>query len=82
MSENLGESRIREIVKELKESGMRCYCDLDNWQPEGDTGHSWVCPIHKTAKERRRKEVADDRRKQIADWAKASLREKYEWWCP
>jgi len=29
---------------------MRCNCDLDNWQPETDTGHSWVCRIHKVAK--------------------------------
>lgn len=26
---------------------MQCRCDLDNWQPDPRTGHSWVCPIHK-----------------------------------
>ena len=29
-----------------------CRCDLDRWQPEKDTGHSWVCPIHKAMKRR------------------------------
>lgn len=24
----------------------RCFCDLDNWEPEKTTGHSCVCPIH------------------------------------
>lgn len=28
---------------------MQCNCDLDNWEPERDTGHSCVCRIHKTA---------------------------------
>ena len=37
---------LKEIVKELKENGLRCNCDLDNWQPE-KTGHSWVCRIHR-----------------------------------
>lgn len=27
--------------------GVHCRCDLDRWQPEKETGHSWVCPIHK-----------------------------------
>ena len=39
-------------VKEL-EAIMGCNCDLDNWQPERDTGHSWVCRLHKAAKENR-----------------------------
>ena len=39
---------IKEIVLTL-EKEMACNCDLDNWQPEGDTGHSWVCRIHKAA---------------------------------
>ena len=34
------------IVKELEET-MQCNCDLDNWEPERTTGHSWVCQIHK-----------------------------------
>jgi len=37
------------IVAEL-EKAMGCNCDLDNWEPERDTGHAWVCRIHKTAK--------------------------------
>lgn len=31
---------------------LQCNCDLDNWEPEPDTGHSWVCRIHKAIKER------------------------------
>jgi len=38
------------IVQE-KEKALRCNCDLDNWQPEPQTGHSWVCRIHKAAME-------------------------------
>ena len=39
----------RELAKLLRET-MQCNCDLDNWQPEPDTGHSWVCRIHKRIK--------------------------------
>ncbi len=39
----------REKAKEL-EKKMRCNCDLDNWEPEKDTGHSWVCRIHRRVK--------------------------------
>jgi hypothetical protein len=42
---------LREIANYLyNNKGIRCNCDLDNWQPENDTGHSWVCRIHKSAK--------------------------------
>ena len=41
----------KEIAKVLCDGGMRCFCDLDNWQPEAVTGHSSVCPIHKRAVE-------------------------------
>ena len=41
---------LKEKVKQLEEN-MQCNCDLDNWSPEPDTGHSWVCRIHKKAKE-------------------------------
>ena len=41
--------KLRQIAKELKDSGMKCNCDLDNWQPEKSTGHSWVCRIHRAA---------------------------------
>jgi hypothetical protein len=43
------EKTLREIVAELKAEGMRCNCDLDNWEPEQSTGHSHVCRIHKRA---------------------------------
>lgn len=39
----------RQYAQKLKEDGLRCNCDLDNWQPEPETGHSWVCRIHKAA---------------------------------
>ena len=42
---------LRQIAEELKAGGMRCNCDLDNWQPERTTGHSCVCRIHKAAME-------------------------------
>ena len=41
--------QLRAAAARLKEGGMRCNCDLDNWQPENTTGHSWVCRIHKAA---------------------------------
>jgi hypothetical protein len=43
----------REIAQELKAGGIRCNCDLDNWQPEQTTGHTCVCRIHKAAMERK-----------------------------
>lgn len=39
---------LREKAKELAKK-MRCNCDLDNWQPDTRTGHSWVCRIHRAA---------------------------------
>lgn len=47
--------QMKQIVKELKDT-MQCNCDLDNWQPEQATGHSWVCRIHKAAMARQRKQ--------------------------
>ncbi len=41
--------RLRERVK-VFEQQFQCNCDLDNWESERDTGHSWVCRIHKKAK--------------------------------
>jgi len=38
-----------DLARELRKT-MQCNCDLDNWQPEADTGHSWVCRIHKEVK--------------------------------
>ena len=40
---------LREIAADLKARGMRCNCDLDTWEPERSSGHSWVCRIHKKA---------------------------------
>jgi hypothetical protein len=38
--------QIIEIIKK-HESELQCMCDLDKWEPEPITGHSFVCPIHK-----------------------------------
>ena len=40
---------LKETAQTLRDEGMRCFCDLDNWQPERDTGHSFVCPINEKA---------------------------------
>ena len=40
---------LRARVSELRLT-MQCNCNLDSWEPEIDTGHSWVCRIHKAAK--------------------------------
>ena len=45
------EKTIKEIVKELEKT-MQCNCDLDRWEPERKTGHSWVCRIHEAAMRR------------------------------
>jgi len=47
---------LAEKAKAILDGGMRCNCDLDNWVPEVDTGHTWVCRIHKAVKEQQRKE--------------------------
>jgi hypothetical protein len=44
---------LRTIAAELEESGMRCNCDLNKWEPESITGHSWVCRIHRSAMARK-----------------------------
>ncbi len=41
-------NRLHEIVEE-QESLLQCTCDLDCWEPEKTTGHTWVCQIHKNA---------------------------------
>lgn len=46
-----GKMTERQIADRLYADGMGCNCDLDNWQPEQHTGHSWVCRIHKRAVE-------------------------------
>ena len=35
----------KKIIENL-ENKMSCNCDLDNWEPDKRTGHSWVCRIH------------------------------------
>lgn len=40
---------LKDIARSLYASGMRCNCDLDNWEPTERTGHSHVCRIHKAA---------------------------------
>ncbi len=40
---------LRTIAKGLKDSGMGCNCDLNNWEPTKTSGHSYVCRIHKMA---------------------------------
>ena len=47
--------RQKEIAKEVAKNNQ-CNCDLDNWQPERSTGHSWVCRIHKMAGSKYREE--------------------------
>jgi hypothetical protein len=37
---------MRRIAQKLA-GEMQCNCDLDNWKPEPNTGHSHVCRIHK-----------------------------------
>lgn len=44
----------RQRAEELSRE-MRCNCDLDKWEPERRTGHSWVCRIHKAVVEEERK---------------------------
>jgi len=39
---------LKEIAKELEKT-MQCNCDLDKWEPERSTGHSFVCRIHNKA---------------------------------
>ena len=41
----------RRCADDLYAGGMQCNCDLDNWEPEKSTGHSWVCRIHSAATE-------------------------------
>lgn len=41
---------LKEIVAELRGNGMGCNCDLDNWQPNTDSGHSWVCRLDEEAR--------------------------------
>lgn len=40
--------RLREAAIEFSRT-MQCNCDLDKWEPEKTTGHSFVCRIHKAA---------------------------------
>ena len=31
---------LKDVVDRLKKK-MQCNCDLDRWEPDPDTGHSW-----------------------------------------
>jgi hypothetical protein len=42
---------MKSIVDEVKKQ-HQCNCDLDNWQPIVQTGHTTVCRIHKIAVEK------------------------------
>lgn len=42
------ETILDEIIQDLKKT-IPCNCNLDKWEPEKSTGHSWVCGIHKEA---------------------------------
>lgn len=48
----MGDKSIQDHVADIKAEGQRCFCDLDKWEPERDTRHAWVCPIHREAKAR------------------------------
>lgn len=52
MTEPETKKTLREHVSDLVAARMRCNCDLDNWEPTRETGHSHVCRIHKAAHER------------------------------
>lgn len=56
MNEAKTKKTLREHVADLVAERTQCNCDLDNWEPTRDTGHSHVCRIHKTAGERFRKQ--------------------------
>ncbi|NIA70735.1 hypothetical protein HBA54_19225 [Pelagibius litoralis] len=65
----------REIAKELSQM-MQCNCDLDNWEPEQDTGHSWVCGIHNATLLRLGKNAP---RPDSIEVSKRRFRERQEW---
>jgi hypothetical protein len=44
MGEQPTPKQIAVYLREVER--MRCNCDLDNWEPERQTGHSHVCRIH------------------------------------
>jgi len=46
----LREIKLRAIAKRIYDDGIQCNCDLDNWEPEKDSGHSCVCRIDKMAR--------------------------------
>ena len=45
---NWRKEKLRPIVERLEKT-VACNCDLDNWEPDKDAGHSWVCRIYKMA---------------------------------
>lgn len=56
----------REIAATFAKT-MRCNCDLDNWQPTVQTGHTWVCRIHKATESVARGDIKDPRKEATND---------------
>lgn len=54
MSENAAPKSLKEHVADIEAERTQCNCDLDKWEPTRETGHSFVCRIHKVALMRRR----------------------------
>ena len=44
----MNDPTLADIVAEASKQ-MDCQCDPDLWEPEDDTGHTWVCQIHEVA---------------------------------
>lgn len=44
------------MTNPINPPALQCNCDLDNWEPTQETGHSWVCRIHKQIMSERQKE--------------------------
>jgi len=54
---------LKEIVAGIEAEGnIQCNCDLDQWQPEKSSGHTWTCRIHKLAVGKFRDQQAKQRR--------------------
>ncbi len=54
MTEAAAPKSLKEHAADIEAERIQCNCDLDNWEPTRETGHSSVCRIHKAAHQRRR----------------------------
>jgi hypothetical protein len=36
----------RKCPMDTSQNQPPCKCDLDRWEPEKDTGHTWICPVN------------------------------------